>query len=66
MVDPSSPTGLRWRDDVKRFENNSRGGNCWGGTPAFKMAVEFRLNGIKKMNEQHNFKYTDRHIGVGI
>ena len=185
VVDPSSPTGLRWRDDVKRFENNSRGGNCWGGTPAgnrkapkgkvkyvivtlnkkryvvsriiwtilhgnipkgmiidhldgdpwnnnpsnlvcktraenirncakrkdntsgvvgvrfvvkdsytfcvgtyqdinknsktaqfsvnkygllpaFKMAVEFRLNGIKKMNEQHNFKYTDRHIGVGI
>ena len=31
VVDPSSPTGLRWRDDVKRFENNSRGGNCWAG-----------------------------------
>ena len=34
VVDPNSPTGLRWLDDVKRFENNSRGGNCWGGTPA--------------------------------
>ena len=40
--------------------------NKYGLLPAFKMAVEFRLNGIKKMNEQHNFKYTDRHIGVGI
>lgn len=40
--------------------------NKYGLLPAFKMAVEFRLNGIKKMNEQHNFKCTDRHIGVGI
>ena len=38
----------------------------YGLLPAFKMAVEFRLNGIKKMNELHNFKYTDKHIGVGI
>lgn len=185
VVDPESPTGLRWRDDVKRLERGKRGGNGWGGTPAgyrkktkgrvnttsvildnkryvvsrviwtilngeipkgmiidhldgdpwnnnpsnlfcktraenirncakrkdntsgfvgirfvvqgnltycvgtyqdengrrrhgqfsvqklgllpaFQQAIEFRLNGIKKMNEEFNFKYTDRHVGAAI
>lgn len=34
VVDPESPTGLRWRDDIKRLEQGKKGGNCWGGTPA--------------------------------
>lgn len=186
VVDPDSPTGLRWRDDVPRRTKGTKGGNCWGGTPAgnfkyrkdkspkyvtvvlhqrqvivsraiwsilygeipkgkiidhldgnpfnnkpcnlalktrgqnnrnarkrvdntsgfvgvrfivlgkctycigtyqdengkrkhkklnvqkigllpaFQQAVEFRLNGIKKMNDEFNFKYTDRHVGVAI
>lgn len=185
VVDPESPTGLRWRVDVPRRTKGTKGGNCWGGTPAghrnqikgrvntttvalnrreykvsriiwtilygeipdgmvidhldgdpwnnipsnlacktraenirncakrkdntsgfvgirfviidkltycvgaytdengkrkhrqfsvrklgllpaFQQAVEFRLNGIKKMNDEFNFKYTNRHIGVAI
>ena len=34
VVDPESPTGLRWRDDVVRRTTGTKGGNCWGGTPA--------------------------------
>lgn len=34
VVDPDSPTGLRWRDDVVRRTTGTKGGNCWGGTPA--------------------------------
>lgn len=30
VVDQSSPTGLRWRDDVKRLEEGKVGGNSWG------------------------------------
>lgn len=186
VVDPESPTGLRWRDDVPRRTKGTKGGNCWGGTPAgnfkyrkdntpkyitvvlhqkqvivsraiwsilygeiprgkiidhldgnpfnnkpdnlalktsgqnnrnarkridntsgfvgirfyvkgsctycagayqdengrrqtkqfnvqkvglipaFQKAVEFRLNGIKKMNNEFNFKYTNRHVGIAI
>lgn len=185
VVDQSSPTGLRWRDDVKRLEEGKVGGNSWGGTqagyhkqakgrvkttvvslnkkvyvvsriiwnmlygkipdgmivdhldgnpwnntpsnlacktraenirncarrkdnssgfvgvsfivkgastycvstyqdengkrkrirvnvkslgllPAFQKAIEFRLDGIKKMNDEFNFKYTNRHVGMAI
>ena len=34
VVDPESPTGLRWRDDIVRRNTGVKGGNIWGGKPA--------------------------------
>ena len=35
----------------------------YGEEDAFNLAVQFRLEGIKKMNEEFNFDYTERHVG---
>ena len=37
--------------------------NTYGEEEAFRLAVQFRLEGIKRMNEEFNFDYTDRHVG---
>ena len=34
----------------------------YGEEEAFRLAVQFRLEGIKKMNEEFNFDYTERHV----
>lgn len=34
-----------------------------GDDVAFQLAVQFRMEGIKRMNEQFNFDYTTRHVG---
>lgn len=33
------------------------------GEEAFNLAVQFRMEGIKKMNDEFNFDYTERHVG---
>ena len=35
----------------------------YGDEEAFRLAVQYRLEGIKRMNEEFNFEYTERHIG---
>lgn len=52
-----------YRDEKQKNVVGRFSTKTYGEMQAFCLAVQFRVDGLKKMNEEFNFQYTDRHLG---
>lgn len=55
-----------YKDENQKDQRASFSTKTYGEAGAFDLAVRFRLDGLKRMNQDYSFEYTDRHIGWDI